>query len=287
MQGSDRTSFIVCDALTVRYGRLAALRDVNLTFEPGITGVLGPNGAGKSTLLRCIATAQWPTEGHISVDGLRTDNPNNLRLVRRRLGYLSQDPKFYPSFTAASFLDYMGMLKEVIDAKERRERVAAALDAVGLADRAKAKIRTLSGGMRQRLALAQAILTSPAALVLDEPAAGLDPEERFRFRDLLLSVSSTTTVVLSTHLTDDVALACSSVIVLVDGRVPFEGTVEDLIETARGRVWSAEIPDPRSPSWRTSDGRYRCVGDPPTGAELAVPTVEDGYLAVRSGLVGR
>lgn len=265
--------------LSVAYRRTHALSSVDAEFGSGVTAVLGPNGAGKSTFLRCLATAQWPDSGTVTYDGIPNLGASNVRSIRRRLGYMPQDPAMYENFKVAAFLDHMAMLKEMSRRDMRREEISRALSSVGLEDRAGSKIRSLSGGMRQRLSLAQAILGRPPLLVLDEPAAGLDPEERHRFRSLLLSLDAT--VVLSTHLTDDVALVCDQVIVLLAGRVTFSGRVEGLVAEAVGKVWVSEAPHTIARSWRTSEGLYRNLGSPPSGATTVAPTVEDGYLVVQ------
>jgi ABC-2 type transport system ATP-binding protein len=262
-----------------RFGRLRALDDVSFSLDDGITGLLGPNGAGKTTLLRCLATVETPDTGRLRI--LRRDpgRVGERTEIRRRLGYLPQEPGFYPNFTAYDFLDYLAVIKELLDDAQRRREVRRVLDAVDLGDRAMTKIRKLSGGMRRRLALAQALLADPQLLILDEPTTGLDPGQRLRFRDLVSRLGEDRTVLLSTHQTEDVAALCERVIVMNRGRVLFDGPPRGLAEIARGSVWLAEQrPAGGGVTWRNADGRYRTIGDPPAGAELADPTIEDGYL---------
>lgn len=261
------------------YGSLRALDGVSFELNTGITGLLGPNGAGKTTLLRCLATVLAPDRGQIDVLGFDPDSPSQRTEIRRRIGYLPQEPGFYRNFTCFDFIDYLAILKEHVDREARHAEVRRVLELSGLSDRSTTKIRRLSGGMRRRLALAQALLGSPRFLVLDEPTAGLDPELRFRFRELVTTLAADRTVLLSTHQTEDVAAICDRVIVLDQGQIRFDGTPAGLIELARGKVWlAAERPTTAHITWRTATGRYRAVGTPPEDAELIEPTIEDGYL---------
>jgi ABC-2 type transport system ATP-binding protein len=268
------------------YGAIRALDDVDLELSYGITGLLGPNGAGKTTLMRILATLLSPTRGEVRIEGLDPSKPRDRLALRRRLGYLPQELGLYPRFTVFEFVDYLAILKEIEDRGERHRRVAAALAAVGLADAGRRRIRTLSGGMARRVGIAQALVGDPDLLVLDEPTAGLDPQQRARFRELLASLGEGRQVVLSTHLVEDVAAICTSVVVLWAGRVAFHGTPAELRERAAGRVWSSPEPVPGAlTSWRTETGAYRVVGDRPgpDASELS-PTVEDGYLLLTNGL---
>jgi ABC-2 type transport system ATP-binding protein len=275
-----RTAAVSVDGLSRRYGATRALDDVDLTLEGGITGLLGPNGAGKTTLLSILATVGEPDAGRVSVFGLDPRQAAQRVEIRRRLGYLPQELGYHRHFTIAAFLDYVAILKEITDRRRRAEEVARVLAAVGLESRARNRIRALSGGMRQRLGIAQALLGHPDLLVLDEPTAGLDPEQRLRFRELLSGLPGDPVIVLSTHQADDIAAICPHVVVLLQGQVHFTGTPADLAATAAGRVWAADERDDRAHlAWRGGDNRWRHVGDdPPGGAELVAPTVEDGYL---------
>ncbi|MFD4603433.1 ABC transporter ATP-binding protein [Streptomyces sp. NPDC058464] len=267
--------------LTVRYGGTPALDGVTLSLTDGVTGLLGPNGAGKTTLLKVLATAVPPDAGAVTVHGADPATPAGRLAVRRTLGYLPQTPAFHPDFTAFEFVDYVAILKELTGRGGRHREVRRVLDQVGLADVRGRRIKRLSGGMRQRVALAAALVGDPRFLVLDEPTVGLDPEQRMRFRELIAEAGEDRTVLLSTHQTEDVAMLCNRVIVLAEGRVRFDGTPAGLTARAAGRVWSSteRAPGARA-SWRTGTGAFRNVGDPPTGADLLEPTLEDGYLLV-------
>jgi len=279
-----------------RFGKTTALDDVSLDLDPGITGLLGPNGAGKTTLLRLVATVLGAEQGQVRLLDRDPSDGIQRTAIRRRLGYLPQEPGFHRQFTAFEFVDYVAILKEWTQRKARHAEVRRVLDTVGLSDVSGKRIKALSGGMRRRVALAQALLGDPALLVLDEPTAGLDPEQRLRFRELISTHGGSRqkdgrssddteptdpgrTVVLSTHQTEDVVALCGRVVVLDAGRVRFSGTPAELAGRAAGRVWAAgERSAGARLAWRTGDGRHRCVGDPPAGAELVDPTLEDGYL---------
>ncbi|MER5647706.1 ABC transporter ATP-binding protein [Streptosporangium sp. NPDC002524] len=270
---------ITVKGLVKHYGRNRVLDGLDLAVTPGVTGLLGPNGAGKTTLLRCLATTLAPDSGTVDILGLDPRDRLQRTALRRRLGYLPQDPGHYPHFTAFDLVDYVAILKEITDRRERHGEVRRVLAEVGLSDQAKVRARKLSGGMRQRLALAQALLGEPDVLILDEPTVGLDPEQRMRFRALVSKVGESRTVLLSTHQTEDVAALCERVVTVDGGRVVFDGTPGELAVTAAGRVWLSERP-PAGPHlfWRTADGRYRTLGDRPEDGVPAEAGVEDGYL---------
>jgi ABC-2 type transport system ATP-binding protein len=275
-----RPGAVGAEGLSRRYGAIRALDQVDLTLEHGITGLLGPNGAGKTTLLSILATVNEPDAGQVSVFGLNPRDQAERVEIRRRLGYLPQELGYHRHFTVAAFLDYVAILKEITERRRRAEEVARVLAVTGLEARARTRIRALSGGMRQRLGIAQALLGNPALLILDEPTAGLDPEQRLRFRELLSDLPGDPVILLSTHQADDIAAICPKVVVLLQGRARFDGTPAELAAAAIGRVWAADERNARAHlSWRGGDNRWRHIGDhPPTGAELVAPTVEDGYL---------
>jgi ABC-2 type transport system ATP-binding protein len=274
---SDTT--IRMSQLRKRYGATDVVAGLSLDIGPGVTGLLGPNGAGKTTLMRMLATVLVPTDGQLALLGLDPADPEQRTDVRRQLGYMPQEPGFHRQFTAFEFVDYVAILKEMTDRRARHREVRRVLEAVGLGDMAGHRIRKLSGGMRKRVALAQALLGDPQLLVLDEPTAALDPEQRMRFRELASELGDERIVLVSTHQTEDVAALCRRVIVLRDGHAAFDGTPAELSGLARGRVWIADGRDERAQlRWRTAEGRHRHVGDPPPGAQLVEPTIEDGYL---------
>ncbi|SEU40593.1 ABC transporter ATP-binding protein [Nonomuraea wenchangensis] len=265
--------------LTKTYGAKRALDGLDLTLGAGVTGLLGPNGAGKTTLLRCLATTLAPDGGTVSAFGLDPADRVQRTALRRRLGYLPQSPGAYPHFTAFDLVDYVAILKELTDREHRHAEVRRVLAEVHLTDQARTKVRKLSGGMRQRLALAQALLGEPDLLILDEPTVGLDPEQRMAFRALVSRLGESRVVVLSTHQTEDVAALCERVVVMRDGRAVFDGTPGELAAVADGRVWLSDAPPATSELfWRTTDGRYRTLGAPPPAADAVAPGVEDGYL---------
>jgi ABC-2 type transport system ATP-binding protein len=261
------------------YGTVRALDGVTVTVGRGLTGLLGPNGAGKTTLLRMAATVLAPDRGTLRILGEDPDGAVARHRIRRRLGYLPQEPGFYRSFTAAAFIDYVAILKEITDRQVRRTEVERVVAMVGLETQAGTKVRALSGGMRRRLALATALLGDPDLLLLDEPTAGLDPEQQLRFRALISQLANRPTVLLSTHQTADVVALCERVVVLSDGTIHFDGTPSELAATASGRVWIDQQQDARAAlSWRTGDGSYRHIGDPPSGAQVTEATIDDAYL---------
>jgi ABC-2 type transport system ATP-binding protein len=265
--------------LSLRYGRTHALNGVTFALDRGVTGFLGPNGAGKTTLLRILATAIAPDSGRLSV---LDEDPLTARgrlRVRRRLGFLPQEPGFHRNFTAFEFVDYVAILKELVGRRERHREVRRVLAATGLDAVRGKKIKALSGGMRQRTALAAALVGDPDLLILDEPTVGLDPEQQLRFRELIAGLGEGRTVLLSTHRTEDVTAACQRVIVLDRGEIRFDGRPAELAGIASGRVWDSDSRAPGAlAAWRTADGSYRNVGNPPDGAQLVPPALEDGYL---------
>ena len=213
------------------FGKNNAVDGVSLELGPGVFGLLGPNGAGKTSLLRMLATVLPPSSGEIRLLERDPRRPAARREIRRRLGYLPQNLGYYPSFTVAEFLEYFALLKEMPSSAVPKA-VAVAVEHLDLGAKAKAKLRTLSGGMLRRVGIAQAIVNDPDLLLLDEPTAGLDPEQRVQFRALLRSLGETATVIVSTHLVEDVAAACSEVALMSSGKIVFRGTPDEL--TARG-----------------------------------------------------
>jgi ABC-2 type transport system ATP-binding protein len=219
--------------LVVRFGKRSALDGLNLELDTGVHGLLGPNGAGKTTLMRVLATIATPTSGTATVLGHDVCDQKALRDVRRRLGYLPQQFGYYPRFTVREFVEYFAWLKEMRPASVPAA-VDRAIERVGLLDRADDKLRKLSGGMIRRVGIAQAIVNDPDLLLLDEPTAGLDPEQRVSFRELLRAIGVDASVVVSTHLVEDVAAACTHVTLMDEGRAVFRGTPDELAAAGDG-----------------------------------------------------
>ena len=264
------------------YRGTPALTGVDFDLQVGVVGLLGPNGAGKSTLLRVLATVLGVDDGSVRILGRDPSVGRERTEIRRRLGYLPQELGYPRGFTAYGFLDYLAVLKEWDDPDRRRAEVRRVLEQVGLGDQSGRRIRALSGGQKRRVGLAQALLGSPDLLILDEPTTGLDPEQRVSLRTVLAEVGRTSTVLVATHQTEDVAALCERVVVLDDGAVRFDGSVRDLVQAAAGRVWLSDAPDPTArTSWRTGSGRYRNLGSAPAGADIAEPSLEDAYLLLR------
>jgi ABC-type multidrug transport system ATPase subunit len=216
-----------------------ALDGVTLEIPRGMFGLLGPNGAGKSSLMRCIATLQVPTQGSIRFDDI--DVLTDPDALRRTLGYLPQDFGVYPRVTAVDMLDHLAVLKGYANRNERRETVDALLHQVNLWDVRKKALAGYSGGMRQRFGIAQALLGQPQLVIVDEPTAGLDPEERNRFLNLLAEIGENVVVILSTHIVEDVADLCPRMAIIASGRIVQSGAPLQLIDALRGRVWSKTI----------------------------------------------
>ncbi|MFC5177879.1 ABC transporter ATP-binding protein [Nocardioides taihuensis] len=285
MIATTTTTALHVEGVVKTFGRTRAVDGVSLTEAQGVIGLLGPNGAGKTTLLRMLATVLAPDAGDLRVLGLDPARADERVEIRRRLGYLPQNPGLYPGFTPFDLVDYVAILKEHTDPTWRRDETRRVLEAVGLEDVMHRKIRTLSGGMKQRVALAAAMLGSPELLVLDEPATGLDPEQRLQLRSLL---SASRTVVMSTHNISEVAALCQRVYVVFHGAVHFSGSPADLAGLAAERVWEDDQQDPRAiRSWLTATGTFRHLGDPPAGAAVVDPTLDDGYLLLARRQPGR
>jgi ABC-type multidrug transport system ATPase subunit len=227
--------------LRVRHRRTLALDSVDLDLGTGVHGLLGPNGAGKTSLIRVLATVARPDGGRVELLGRDTADHRGRSAARRRLGYLPQEFGYYPGFTVREFVAYVAWLKEV-PAEQVPAAVERAVVRVGLADRIDAKVRTLSGGMVRRVGIAQAVVNEPDLLLLDEPTAGLDPEQRVEFRDLLRELGRTATVVVSTHLVEDVAAACTEVTLLDGGRIAYRGTPQALTLLGEGSDGPGDHP---------------------------------------------
>ena len=278
-------------------GDFWGLKDFTLELGPGVLGLLGPNGAGKSTLMRILATTTRPTEGRVTWNG--TDIVRSPDGLRAGLGYLPQDFGVYPNLNAVEFLEYMAAVKG-LDAAAARRRIEELLVLVNLAEARKRPLGGYSGGMKQRIGIAQALLNDPALLIVDEPTVGLDPEERVRFRNLLSDLGGERIVILSTHIVSDVEAVATGIAMMDRGRLLACAEPEELLRRVEGRVWewvipSAELQAARerwkiSSTVRRADGVHaRVVSDlpPAIGAVAVPPSLEDAYLAVLEGDRGR
>jgi ABC-type multidrug transport system ATPase subunit len=227
--------------LTKTYaGGFKALDHINLTIEDGMFGLLGPNGAGKSTLMRILVTLMQPTGGQVLVDG--RDISSCRREVRKMVGYLPQDFRFFAKLRSWEFLDYAARLGGMHSRRERMERVDQMLQSVGLYEFRNRMANKLSGGMKRRLGIAQALIANPSLIIVDEPTTGLDPEERIRFRNLLSDLGrSETIIILSTHIVGDISSTCNQMALLNEGSLIYDGTPDHLVEQAIGSVWRAEV----------------------------------------------
>lgn len=273
-----------------RFGRVVALHSVDLSVPGGMYGLLGANGAGKTTLMRILAGVLQPTAGEVRIGGHDLTTRAGRLAVQRRLGYLPQDLGLYPDLSPREFLDYVGLLKGLDSAPARRRQVNELLEMVGLADVADRRLKGFSGGMRRRVGIAQALLGDPALIVVDEPTAGLDPEERVRFRMLLANLAGQRTVLLSTHIVEDVAQTCNETAVMAGGRLIYTGPVAELARTGEGVTWEVTLPPGTPPPpgvvvsavSRPDGTHYRVIHpDRPTpDATAAVPSLEDGYVAL-------
>ncbi|WP_339349702.1 ATP-binding cassette domain-containing protein [Bifidobacterium indicum] len=281
--------FISIDHLTKDFrGRPAVLDNLTVDLPQGMIGLIGPNGAGKTTLMRILTGIIKPSKGKILIDGQDLSTPVNRRILKRNLGYLPQNITPYDNLSPLEFLDYIGILKMIDDKRVRQQQAHTLLEQVGLEDVMSQHIGGFSGGMRRRVGIAQALMGDPRLLVVDEPTAGLDPEERMRFRTLLAQLGQNRTVILSTHILDDVAQTCPWVCVLRSGRRQYDGPTQGLIHEADGHTWItppiAAPPDAATiiNAEPTPNGtRYRIVTDtPPAGSVETAPNLEDGYMAL-------
>ena len=269
-------------------GGVHALHDLDLTIPNGMFGLLGPNGAGKTTLMRILAGILRATSGEIHVGGFDGNTEKGRTAIKQMLGYLPQDLGLYPDLSAREFLDYVCILKGMDDRRARQKRVAELLETVALADVANRKLKTYSGGMKRRIGIAQALLNDPRFLIVDEPTSGLDPEERIRFRNLLSDLAGDRSVLLSTHIVEDIAQTCRNLAIMKNGRVVFQGTTSELIEETTGKVWLVTTDGIKPQGNCTvvstmnmgATVQYRVVGElsSQTGAVPTAPSLEDGYV---------
>ena len=280
---------LTLDRLTREFGPKIAVDRVSARLTPGVYGLLGANGAGKTTLMRMVCDVLRPTSGEVRYDGAPVSRLGDA--YRARLGYLPQDFGYYPEFTALDFMEYVASLKGV-DRRQARERSLELLDTVGLAGEERRRIRTFSGGMKQRLGIAQAVLNEPEVLVLDEPTAGLDPKERVRFRNLIASFAKDKIVLLSTHIVSDVEYIADQIVMMRAGQIVLEGAPDEVVRAVAGKVWEARVGAAEADrlAERLTVGnvhyleggealvRIVCDERPVEGARPVGPTLEDLYL---------
>lgn len=277
------------DRLSKQYkGDIWGLKDFNLDISTGVLGLVGPNGAGKSTLMRILATVTRPTVGRVAWNNDDVvKKPNSVRTI---LGYLPQDFGVYPHLNAVEFMTYLAAARG-INGRAAQERIGQLLELVNLSDASRRPLGTLSGGMKQRVGIAQALLNDPRLLIVDEPTAGLDPEERVRFRNLLAELAGERIVILSSHIVSDIEAAATSIAVINKGRLVTHASPEEMLRRVEGKVWetvmaSSEFSAAKqtqliSGTVRTSDGlRVRSVSETPPDpdAKSIPPTLEDAYL---------
>jgi ABC-2 type transport system ATP-binding protein len=280
---------LTIESVSKKYnGRIWGLRGFSLEIGRGVLGLVGPNGAGKTTLMRILATVTRPTEGRVTWNGV--DIAKSPEALRSELGYLPQDFGVYPNLNAVEFLEYLAALKG-LSGQPARRRIEELLEVVNLADVRKRPLGAYSGGMKQRIGIAQALLNDPKLLIVDEPTAGLDPEERVRFRNLLSEISGQRVVIFSTHIVSDVEAAATQMAVISHGRLVAQATPEALLESVEGKVWEWVIPSTQLPTVKEAflisatthraDGLHvRVVDDTPPEKDSRPipPTLEDAYL---------
>lgn len=279
--------------LTKQYKNKIALDNLTVEFPKGVTGLLGPNGAGKSTLMRILSTVDTPSKGSVTFNGNDiTKHPNDLRRV---LGYLPQDFGVYPNMSASEFLEYMAAMKG-LSMKSAKVRINELLDILNLTSAGKRHLGGFSGGMKQRVGIAQALLNDSKILIVDEPTVGLDPDERIRFRNLLASLAADRTIILSTHIVSDIESIAPNLVVMKEGRLIAAASPEKLMTQAHGKVWNAIVDVNElealqqkyivSNSMQRSDGihvRIVSTEQPRLGANLVEPSLEDAYLYATKG----
>lgn len=282
---------IVIKNLSKNYGRKAALKNVSVTIHSGMYGLLGRNGAGKTSLMRILATLSVPSGGEVSMNGIPINETGKIREI---VGYLSQNFSFYRNMSVYDAMDYLGLLSNLPD-KIRKERIASLLEQVNLKENMRTKIKDLSGGMKQRLGIAQALLHDPQILIVDEPTAGLDPEERIRFRNMLSEFAEDRIVILSTHISSDVETSCENIGVLDNGKMIWNGAAEELVKQAEGKVYLISAEKKQDKIIREkytvlniiasgSGTQYRVLSEtlPEEKHILQAPTLEDGYMYLLS-----
>lgn len=270
--------------------QVRAVDHVNLEIPHGVYGLLGENGAGKTTLMRVLTTVLTPSDGEVYLDGIRYGTGKD-EVIRQKIGYLPQELNLYPGLSVQDCLEYLGELSG-IPKEECKKRIRYYLEKTGLTNHRKKKMRQLSGGMKRRVGLIQALLNEPEFLIVDEPTTGLDPEERVRIRNLLVDFSEGRTVLFSTHVVEDIAATCSRLAVMRKGSFLYTGTVQALLSRAKGKIWTANVADDTEAKrlkkqYRTTSRQYteegmtvKIISDVKPDIDCTQPkiTLEDAYL---------
>lgn len=282
---------VVIQQLCKKYGSKQVLNEIDLTLGTGMFGLLGPNGAGKSTLMQILATVIPKTSGDVQIGHYRLGRDECE--IRSLLGYLPQEFGVYRKLTGMEYLDYVASMKGITDGKARKKAVADILCRVNLEEQRHVRIAKYSGGMRQRIGIAQALLGDPQFIIVDEPTAGLDPEERMRFRDMLVELGKDRTVLLSTHVVADIDNNCQSMAIMSEGRIVFHGTQDQLLQRVQGQVWTVQVGEEKLAELKESaaivtarrsgagyEARVLASSAPLPGAMQVTEGLEDGYIAV-------
>jgi ABC-2 type transport system ATP-binding protein len=276
------------------FGNIDALKEINLSIGKGMFGLLGANGAGKTTFMRILTTILPPTSGNIYVDG---EDIENIKGLKDNIGYLPQDFSFYPQLTVYEAIDYLAIIGGINDPVYRKKRCNYLLKKVNMLNHKGVKTKALSGGMKRRLGIAQALLNDPKLLIVDEPTAGLDPEERVRFRNMLSDLAADKTVILSTHIVEDIKFTCSKLAVLKEGNLLYSGGVSKMVEGAKDMVWKAKISNSQLAEIRN---KYKTISHRSKGSKIIIrilsskkphldnvekvrPNIEEGYMAMMEG----
>lgn len=286
---------IVLQNICKNYGKKQALKNVSLTIDQGMFGLLGRNGAGKTTLMKVIATLLPANGGKAEICGVSVENRTKIRGM---IGYLPQDFSMYGNMSVYHAMDYLGVLSG-LDKKTRKQRIPELLERVNLQGNHATKVKAMSGGMKRRLGIAQAILHNPRVLIVDEPTAGLDPEERVRFRNLLCDLAEERIVILSTHIVGDIEATCEKIAIMNEGEIIYKGTVRDLLKYAEGKLYTAEVSKIELKEMKerylvtamltkgsTTKVRFisRDESHVPAHAKATEPNVEDAYMYLMGGM---
>lgn len=279
--------------LSKSYGSKKALEDISFTINKGMFGLLGPNGAGKTTLMRILTTLLQKDSGVVNINGTPIENSAK---IREQVGYLPQEFSMYSTLTVLEAMDYLALLSGIGPTSKRRELIHDLLSKVNLDKNLKTKVRALSGGMKRRLGIAQALLNDPKLLIVDEPTAGLDPEERIRFRNLLRDFSEDRIVILSTHIVEDIEFTCENIGILNNGKLLYKGTVKELLKQSEGSIWTVYVDREQLDAVRKNYEMITSVSEgdriklrilsrqaPQLEAEAAKPTLEDAYMFIMKG----